>query len=43
MINPDLHYYDGNNECAYYLEDGFKVEFGKIKEIYGLSIIHLNS
>jgi len=41
-VHPDLYYYNSNNECAYYLEDDFKLEFGKAKEIHGLSIIHLN-
>jgi hypothetical protein len=41
-INADLYYYNSNNECAYYLEDDFKVEFDKAQEIYTLSIIHLN-
>jgi len=42
-INPDLHYYNGNNKYAYCLEYNFKVEFDKAKEIYDLSIIHLNN
>ena len=41
MINPDLYYYNGSNQSAYYQEDDFKVEFGKSKETYGLSIILL--
>jgi hypothetical protein len=31
--NLDLHHYNGNNECAYYMEDKYKVEFDMAKEI----------
>jgi len=38
----DWHYYNCTNECAYYLEDDVKVEFGKAKEIYDIWIVDLN-